>query len=239
MMMKKIFLAAAIIIAAFGSQAYAIDLKGLLGTAGTAATGVVEGLFTQTDISVEQMAGTWTATGSAVTFESDNFLEKAGGNATAKTMESTLDSYYQKYGLTGSTLTINPDGTFVWKIKGISLKGNIKKRSDGNFDFSFTPFGSFSLGSIKAYVEKPVNGLDIMFDASKLKKLFTTVLGLFGNSMASSFGSLFEKYEGMYMGFHLQGTGTGVNGTTNGNSQGLDAETIKNAAGAIKNLFGK
>lgn len=236
--MKKLFLAMAVVIAAFSCQVYALDLKGLLGTVGTAATGVVEGIFTQTDITVEQMAGTWTATGSAVSFESDNFLEKAGGNATAKTMEKQLDNYYQKYGLTGSTMTINADGTFVWKIKGISLKGKITKRSDGNFDFAFTPFGSFSLGSIKAYVQKPANGLDIMFDASKLKKIFSTVLGLFGNSLTSSVGSLFDKYEGMYMGFHMSGTGSSIGTTTNG-SPTINGETIKNAAEGLKNLFGK
>lgn len=232
-------MALVVVIASLSLPTYAIDLKGLLGTAGTAATGVVEGLFTQTDISVQQMAGTWTATGSAVTFESEDFLTKAGGNATAKTMESKLDSYYQKYGLTGSTLTITPEGNFTWKIKGISLKGTVKKRADGNFDFTFSAFGAFNIGSIKAYVQKPANGLDIMFDASKLKKLFSTVLGMFGNSMASSFGSMFDQYEGMYMGFHLQGVG-GADGTTNGNSNSIiNSETIQNAAGALKNLLGK
>lgn len=175
--------------------------SGILGSAGSALGGLVDGIFTQSDITVAQMAGTWTATGSAVTFQSDNFLKKAGGSAVAGTIESKLNPYYQKYGLTGSTLVIQSDGSFQLKVKGITLKGTITKLQDGNFQFTFTPFGNVSIGSLKTYVEKTPSGLDVMFDATKLKNLLSTVAGFTGNSLANTAASVLDSYEGLCVGF--------------------------------------
>lgn len=239
--MKKMILTAAIAVMSFGFQAKAFDLSGLLGNAGTAVGSVVEGLFTQSDITVEQMAGTWTATGSAVCFQSDNFLQKAGGSAAAGTIESKLDPYYKQYGLTGSVLTVQPDGTFTLKVKSFSLKGTIAKRSDGNFDFTFTPFGSFKLGTVKAYVEKPLNGLNVMFDASKLKSLISGVASLTGNSLAKTAGSLLDSYDGLCVGFAFSGTGSNTsNGSNTNNPAGSGTnQTQQQITDALKGLFGK
>lgn len=240
--MRKIILAVTVVAAMLATPIRAFDLSSILGNAGNAVSGVVEGLLTQTDITVEQMAGTWTATGSAVCFQSENFLQKAGGSAAASTIESKLDPYYKQYGLTGSTLTVTADGDFTLKVKGISLKGNISKRSDGNFDFTFTPVGSFKLGSIKAYVEKPVNGLNVMFDASKLKTLLSTIAGLTGNSLAKTAGNVLDSYDGLCVGFAF--TGSGGSTTTNGKGSGSDSNASSKdnsdaITNALKGLFGK
>lgn len=257
MKMKKILMSLAVVIAAMGSQSHAFDLKGVLGNlggAGDVVNSVVDGLFTQSDITVAQMAGTWTASGPAVTFLSDNFLKKAGGSVASSTIESKLAPYYNQYGLTGSVLTITSDGNFTLKVKGISLNGNITKRSDGNFDFAFTPFGAFKLGEVKAYVEKTPSGLNVMFDASKLKSLLSTVAGLTGNSLASAAGSVLDSYDGLCVGFAFTGTGnntntpssTTTNNTTtnnnnqtqsNGSNQGSDL--LNKATNALRGLFGK
>lgn len=238
MSIKKKLMALAVVIAAAGPQAYAFDLNSILGSAGTAVGGIVDGLLTQSDISVEQMAGTWTATGSAVAFQSDNLLQKAGGSAAASTIESKLNPYYKQYGLTGSVLTIDDSGNFTLKVKGISLKGTITKRSDGNFDFTFTPFGSFKVGSIKTYVEKPVSGLNVMFDATKLKTLITGITKLTGNSLAKTAGSLLDSYEGLCVGFAFSGQST-YNPTNTNTGSGNSSDAINKAADALKGLFGK
>ena len=241
-MMKKMIMALAVAFCAMGFQAKAIDLKDILGNVGAAASGVVDGLLTQTDITIDQMAGTWTATGSAVCFQSENALKKAGGNAVAGTIESKLDPYYKKYGLIGSVLTIQQDGSFTLKAGSISLKGTIAKRSDGNFDFTFTPFGSFKLGTIKAYVEKPMSGLNVMFDATKLKSLLSAVAGLTGNSLAKTAGSLLDSYEGLCVGFAFSGKGSPTTTTnspaSNSNSNQITNDDIKNVGGALKNILG-
>lgn len=230
-------IAAAVAIAATAPKANAFDLSSILGNAGGAVQGVVEGLFTQTDITLEQMVGTWTANGSAVSFQSDNALQKAGGNAAAGAIEQKLDPYYQKYGLTGSTLTVESDGSFTLKVKSLSLKGSISKGSDGNFDFTFTPFGSFKLGTIRAYVEKPVGGLNVMFDASKLKSLISSVASLTGNSLATTAGNLLSSYDGLLVGFKFSGYGSSTSTGTQSGSGTSDA--ARKAADALKGLLGK
>ena len=242
--MKKTILAVAIAIAAFSAPSYAIDLKDILGQAGSAVGNVVDGLLTQTDITVEQMAGTWTATGPAVCFQSENALKKAGGSVMASTIENQLAPYYKQYGLTGAVLTIESSGKFTLKVKGISLNGQITKRSDGNFDFAFTPFGSVKLGSIKAYVEKPMSGLNVMFDASKLKSLISTLAGLTGNSLAKTASSVLDSYNGLCVGFAFNGSSTSTNTNTNNNSNNnnnslINSNTVNSVTNALKGLFGK
>ena len=236
--MKKLIVAAALIAGSLTVPTYAFDLKDILGNAGTAVEGLVGGLLTQSDITVQQMAGTWTATGSAVCFQSENFLKKAGGSAAASTIESKLDPYFKQYGLTGSVLTIDANGNFTLKVKGISLKGVVTKRNDGNFDFAFTPFGKTKLGSIKAYVEKPVSGLNVMFDASKLKSLLSTIVGLTGNKLASTAGDLLKSYDGLCVGFAFNGTGSSST-TKNSNSTTTTQDAVNKATDVLKGLFGK
>ena len=80
------------------------DIKDILGGAGGALGNIVEGVFTKTDLTVEDIAGEWTSTGSAVSFQSDNLLKKAGGSAAAGAVENKLDDYYKKFGLAGAVL---------------------------------------------------------------------------------------------------------------------------------------
>lgn len=200
--MKRIALSMMIAAAlAVPAGASAFDLKDILNKAGSTVGGAVEGLLTQTNITVEQMEGTWTATGAAVSFQSDNALKKAGGGAISGTIEDKIDPYFKKFGLTGSTMTIDSEGAFQWKVKGVTIKGKITKRQDGNFDFSFTPMGNYKLGTIRAYVEKPISGLKIMFDASKLKSLLSMVAGITNNSLVSSASSILDSYDGLCVGF--------------------------------------
>lgn len=236
---------AAVMVSVLAFNAYSIDIKGLLGGAGNigdVVSGVVDGLLTKTDITVEEMAGTWTATGSAVAFQSDNYLKKAGGSAAAATIESKLDPYFKQYGLTGSVLTIDKDGNFTLKVKSLSLKGVITKRQDGNFDFSFTPFGGFKLGAVTAYVEKPMTGLNVMFDASKLKTLISVITKLTGNSLASAAGSLLESYDGLCVGFAYSGQSTynpASSGAENESSPISDPkETLNKAGNLLKGIMG-
>lgn len=203
--MKKFVSAIVALVALLApASSQALDLKSILGNAAPAVGGLLDGLLTQSDITVAQMKGTWQATGSAVSFQSENFLQKAGGGAAASTVESKLNPYYEKLGLTGSTLVIDEDGNFQLKVKGITLKGTIEKNSDKTFNFNFTPFGKTTIGSVKTYVEKSTTGLNVMFDAKKLKSLISTIAGLTGNSLASTAGKLLDSYDGMCVGFEYK-----------------------------------
>ena len=208
------------------------SLGDLLGSRGGSSSGngnilsnVLEGVFTKTNLTVEDLVGEYTAQGPAVTFKSENFLQKAGGIAGAAAIESKLNPYYEKYGLNNMTLTVDQDANFVMKIKSINLKGTITKNEtqEGTFDFNFNVLG-MNLGKFTAYVEKSGNNLNLMFDASKLKSFISAVAKLTGNTMVSTVGSILDSYDGACIGWKMVGSASNqINSTNPAVSSGLDA----------------
>ena len=211
-------------------------LKGI-GGSGSGVTdvigNVIQGVFTKSDLSLSDLVGDYTSTGPAVTFKSENLLQKAGGIAGAATIESKLQPYYEKYGLTGMTLSIDKDANFIMKIKGVSLKGSITKNdSEGTFDFNFNVAG-LKLGKFTAYIEKSGSTLKLMFDASKLKNFISSVANITGNTMAQTVGSLLDSYDGACIGFKMNATSSSTSPNDNNSSSsssGLDAlkDLLKN-----------
>lgn len=209
--MKKTLIAACAVFALSlpaTQPASAIDIKTLLGKAGDALnkTGdtlgnALEGVLTKSDLQLSDLCGSWQAAGSAVSFKSDNLLEKAGGVAAAAAIETKLDPYFAKYGLTGSQLTVNPDGTFTLKAGKVSLSGTITRNDDGSFEFNFSALGKIPVGSITAYVVKPPKKLKVMFDATKLKNLVSVIARYSGQSLAKTAASILDSYEGLCVGF--------------------------------------
>ncbi|MDE6631677.1 MAG: DUF4923 family protein, partial [Muribaculaceae bacterium] len=201
------------------------DLKDLLGNAGDILGGaggalgnVLEGVFTKTDLTVADIAGEWTSTGSAVSFQSDNFLKKAGGSAAAGAVESKLDDYYKKFGLTGAVLDIDQDGNFTLTIKKLPIKGTLEVKSKGVFTFNFNAGGLMKLGSMSAYVEKTPTGINVMFDADKIKKIMTLAASISGSKMVSTADQLLKQYDGICIGFKMKGQSAATDGSSEGSS---------------------
>ncbi len=210
------------------TAAYAQSVTDLLGGV---LGNVAQGVFSSSNLSVSDIAGEWTASGSAISFQGDNFLKKAGGLAAAGAIESKLDPYYKKLGLNNAVLTVNSDGNFKLKIKGISLSGTAESNGDGTFYFNFKAFGSFSLGKVKTYVQKSGNNLDVMFDAKKLKTLISGVAKLTGISVAKTISSVLDSYEGLCVGFKMSKTGSV-------NSQGSESGASDISSG-VNNILNK
>lgn len=219
--------------ASFADPTPSPDLKDLLGGAGGALGNIVEGVFTKTDLTVADIAGEWTSTGSAVSFQSDNFLKKAGGSAAAGAVENKLDEYYKKFGLTGAVLTVEQDSTFTLTIRRIPIKGTLSVKSKGVFTFNFSAGGIMKLGSMSAYVEKTPTGINVMFDADKIKKIMTLAASISGSKMVSTADKLLKEYDGICIGFKMNGQSAANEGSTTGNSA-ADA-----AVDALKGLFGR
>lgn len=198
--------------------------KGSSSGSGSVVSNVLSGIFTRTNLTVADLVGEYQAQGPAVTFQSENFLQKAGGVAATATIESKLNPYYEKYGLNNMALTVDEQGNFTMKIKGISLKGTVTQGDEqGTFNFNFNVLG-INLGKFKAYIEKSGNNLNLMFDATKLKTFISTVAKLTGNSMASAVGSILDSYEGACIGWKMVSTAQNTgNSTGSAISSGLDA----------------
>lgn len=209
-------------------------LSGLGSKTGSTVENVIEGIFTKSDLTVDDVKGTWVSEGPAVCFKTENFLKKAGGIAAAATIETELSPYYDQYGLNGMKLTIESDGTFKMEIKKISLSGTLSPNpGEGTFDFSFTAMG-IPLGTYTAYVSAGRNTMDVMFDATKMKQFISAVARFTGNSMAKTVAGILDSYDGACIGFKMkrQGTNGDTTGTTGsrsvtGGKQGTSTSTKK------------
>ncbi len=227
-MKKTKLIALGVALAGLASTAYAIDIKGLLGgNAGETIGNIIEGVFTKSNLEVKDLAGTWQSTGAAVTFKSDNFLQKAGGIAGAAAIESKLNPYFERYGLVGAELAIAEDGSMTMKIKKMTLKGTVSKgEEEGTFKFDFKAFGAVKITSLTAYVEKSPTSLNVMFDANKLKSFISVVANISGMQLAKTAASILDSYDGACIGFKMKSIGgapasTGVESTSDSSSDGI------------------
>ncbi len=174
--------------------------SGLGGTLGN----LLEGVFSSSNISVADLTGTWKSSGPAVSFQGDNFLKKAGGVAAAATIESKLNPYFKQYGLNGAVLTVDNSGNFTLTVKKVKLQGTITETSEkGIFNFNFKAFGKVGLGSVKTYVQKSYNSMDVMFDATKMMTLMTTIGKVTNLKTITTLTSILNSYDGLCVGFKM------------------------------------
>lgn len=232
--MKKIltaaFFAAACLTATVPASAQSLsDLFGG-GNTGSTITNMISGIFSNTNFTIADIAGDYQASGPAISFKSDNLLQKAGGIAGAAAIESKLAPYYEQYGLNSMTLQIAENGDFTMTVKKLKLTGTITEGGDkGNFEFNFKAFGKVKLGKINAYIEKSGNSLDLMFDASKLKSIVSAVANFSGMSLAKTAAGILDSYDGACIGFKMNKVG-GDNGSSSSGLGGL----LNNVLGGSK-----
>lgn len=229
---KLIFLAAFLTIFGINSSK-AQGLGDILGGGlGNTLGNIIEGVFSSSNITIADMEGEWTSTGPAVCFQGEGFLKKAGGIAAAAAVETKLAPYYEQYGLNNATLTVNADGTFTLACKMIKLNGTITQTAGaepGVFEFNFTALG-IKLATVTTYVEKTSRSMDVMFDATKLKKLLTAVSQFSGIKVVQALSNILDSYDGLCVGFHFSGGKAQNDNSSNGFSLG----SILNGLGTNK-----
>ena len=117
------------------------------------------------------MTGTWTYTGSAIEFESDNFLKKAGGAAAASLAENKLDEQLAKIGIKDGQLsfTFNADSTFTSTIGKRSMQGTYSYDAATNQ----VQLKYLRLLNMNAKVNCTSNSMELLFNSDKLLKLIT------------------------------------------------------------------
>lgn len=244
-MKAKIFLASAIMLMAGASaqaQSFGDLLKGLGSTGGdiTSTIGnLVEGIFTKSDLTLEDLVGSYESDGPAVAFKSDNFLQKAGGIAGAAAVETKLQPYYEQYGLIGMPMTIDSDGNFTLAVKKLKLSGLVTKNNDEDGTFTFNiKMAGMTVGKFTAYVEKSGSNLNVMFDATKLKDFISLVSKYTGSSMTKALGSILDSYEGMCVGFKMKSTGKAASSTSATQSSD-NAGDAGSAIGSLRDLLNR
>lgn len=228
MRLKTIFIAVALL---WGATVHAQGLGDLLkglGGSGSTIGNLVEGVFTKTNLTLADLVGDYTSEGPAVAFKSDNLLKQAGGIAGAAALETKLKPYYEQYGLTGMTLSVDTAANFTMNVKGIKLTGDIAANDgEGTFTFNIKALG-MKVGQFTAYVQKSGSDLDLMFDATKLKQMISTVSRLTGSTMASALSSILDSYDGACIGFDMKCTSANKTGSSSDSSAGSALESLRN-----------
>lgn len=211
--MKKFFFKFAVlgIMVIFCTNANAqINLNDIIGTVAgngntSSSTGNLISNLTSVFSSDKQasagnVVGTWVYQEPAVLFQSDNILAKAGAKIASNKIESKLQGYLTKYGITPGTMkmTFNQDGTFVETLKGKTIKGNWTVK-DSKLYLTFA--------NVKTVpVTTQISGKEMMFvtDATKLFYLVKGVASQSGNSNIKTITSLMNNVKGMQAGLTLK-----------------------------------
>ena len=206
--MKKFIIASCILATVCGTASAQFNLGNLLGggSNGSGSTNVGDLINTVTSIvgdnqvEISQIAGTWKYYSPAVTFNSDNLLQKAGGAAASTAIENKLKPYYSKVGVTSTVFTFQEDGTFTCSIGKLKCDGTVTKNEDGSFAFNFTALGKIPAGNLTGYIQRKGSNITITIDATKLMNLLSKVAAFSGNSTLKGVSSLLDSYEGMNIG---------------------------------------
>lgn len=171
---------------------------------GDALGGLLSGLLSTDKITPDKMVGNWKYTSPAVCFQSENFLQKAGGSAVAGTIEGKIAPYYKTAGLDKLTLVVNEDKTFTMASGAMKMSGTIEADGSGDVYFHFAAFGKIKLGKMKAYVVMSGNTMSLMFDVSKLVAIVKGVGSVTGSSTVNAVTGILDSYDGICAGFKLQ-----------------------------------
>ena len=190
MKMKKSFLSIAFLavfmLTATNSQAQSwSDLlnKDNISKVVNAITGTTESI---------DMTGTWSYKGSAVEFESDNLLMKAGGAAAATMAENKLNEQLSKIGIKDGQMsfTFNADSTFTSTVGKKTLKGTYSyNASTKQVDLKYLKLLNLH-AKVNCNSDTLLNLMAFIGSKSCSTALKTVI-------------SLAENYDGMMLGFQL------------------------------------
>ena len=218
--MKKIVFVFVMLFAA-GTSVYSQSWKDALskvvgGVAESAAenTGVLGNVLgtiigNAVPLSKSTLQGTWNYEGAACVLESENALSNIGGAVVAEKVESKLDTYLGKLGVSkgNCAFTFQENDSCIFSIKNRSLRGTYRLNAEEKkIDFSFL-YGNLNINTHVAY---QVTDMNIVFDADKLMSLLQKTLSAVSSLNMSNAATLktittlLESYDGMMVGMKLK-----------------------------------
>lgn len=168
--------------------------------------GLVQAIAGGGQVSIKDLEGTWRYSKPAVSFKSDNLLQKAGGAAASAVIVNKIEPYFKRARIDQSEVTFAADSTFTFRLGKLNLKGTIapsteEGASKDQFVMSLTSkIGKKALGHVDAYIKKSGKNLEITFDVTKLMNLVSKVASATGQSTLKSVSSLLDSYKGLNLG---------------------------------------
>lgn len=225
-MKKLIFVLVSFLLLSCSSAFAAPDIRDLLGGLaggsqstdntggnglGDALGGLISGLIGDKQLTEADLAGEYRYNEPAISFKSDNFLQKAGGAAAAVVIKQKLQPYYEKVGMQNLRITLNADKTCEFSLGRVKLNGTFQRDSSatsGNiFIFNFKAMKSIPVARADAEIQRVGNNLIMTFDASKLITLVNAIAKISGRTTLQSAAKVLSSYDGLNCGFSLTRTG--------------------------------
>lgn len=207
------------IVAIFTSSfsASALDIKDLIGkymsgsdssSVTDAFSGILGDVLSTNKLTVQQLEGTWSYSAPAVTFISDNLLEKAGGAAAAETVEGKLEPIYKLTKLNQLKFTVDSQSNFTIGVGKIKLSGTIVASADenatANFILKFKSLGKSTM-DVNTYVTKSIDSsMTLTFDITKLIAIMQEVSKIAKSSSVTTIVNALASFDGICAGFELK-----------------------------------
>lgn len=188
-------------VASAASSAAGSSDSGLLGT----LSKVIYAYTGKTD--AVSLPGSWTYTGPAIALGSDSALSNLAGTAVSSGMESKVEGYLQKVGITSGSIqfTFNEDLTFDCKMKGIPMNGTWRT-SDDNSTITLQFGKTFKYLSMTGALKNTATGCEMLFEGTRFLNFIKTAMSIVGkqSATASAVSGLAGNYSNMQIGFKLK-----------------------------------
>lgn len=154
-----------------------------------------------TKMTQQSLIGSWKYSGPGCAFTSENLLAKAGGEVAAAQIKEKLQPTYQTLGLSASNTYVqfNKDNTFSASFGG--------KQFGGTYTYDEKSSKVVLKGmllNINCYAKKNVNGIALLFEASKLLTVLQMASAMSGNTTLGTIGDLSKNYDGVRLGFDFK-----------------------------------
>lgn len=164
------------------------------GTLGNVITSVIGAQ----KVTAADLVGSWKYSGPGCAFTSEKLLAQAGGEVVAGQIKAKVLPYYQQIGISAqnTTITINQDGTYSATFRGTPMNGK------WTYDEASCRMNLQGLLlSLNCYAKRNVNGIALLFDASKLLTLLQTAAAMSGNQNIQTVVEISKSYDGVRLGF--------------------------------------
>ena len=161
------------------------------------ATDYVASLLGVSEVTAEDLVGTWTYSEPVLVLESDQILSKLGGTVAASTIEEKMASVLEKIGLSEGDvkLTFESGGKYACEFNGHSISGTYEV-SDATLTLK-----KLNYTTLSANVKKTGSTLQLAVEADKLLTLVSSITSLApSSSTLSTVTSLLNNYDGLQLG---------------------------------------
>lgn len=145
------------------------------------------------------LKGNWSYTGSAVEFETENLLKKAGGSVASEVAEAKVNTQLKKIGIQPGQMTFifNADSTFNAKVGAKNYNGTYSyNKSKKKVTLTF-----LKLLQVGAKINLSSNNMDMLFESDKLLKILAFLGSKSSDFTIRTASSLANGYDGMMLGF--------------------------------------